>query len=265
MVMLKAELLPLVVDRDRRVEYISALERADHQDLEGLVSLLAVLQKNAILQALSLDVEAEQRAEKSLTAAVIESLEAKFSKRRQVRRQELLSVNDVAERLRSMASESISRQLQELIHRVFTRDERPEVRVIEGGPDHSNSHWYKFEVTSLNEASKKWVNFNEGHYFVKASLRYEKVRLVFVVSFHHVGRELTGVMETTAFILLETFDEAEGGGADGGERVGQKTIPGCVEPFVITWNTEAEKVKEAFLRWLDHTLAIAVKEWGDRL
>jgi len=265
MVMLKGELLPLVVDRDRRTDYIEALEQADQGNLEGLVNLFATLQKNAILQALSLDVEAEQRAEKSLTAAVIESLEAKFSKRRQFKRQELLNVNAVAETLRSVAYGVINRRFQELTHRVFLRDERPEVFVREGGPDHGNSHWYKFEITTLNEPSKKWMNFNEGHFFVKAALRYEKIRLVFVVSFHHVGRELTGVMEGTSFILLETFDEAEGEGEDRGERVGQNRIPTCVEPFVITWNTEAAKVEDAFQRWLDHSVAIALKEWADRL
>jgi Fic family protein len=265
MIMLKAGLLPLVIDRDRRTEYIDALERADHGSLEDIVALFSVLEKNAILQALSLDVDAEQRAEKSLTAAVIESLKARVDKRRQVKRQELLGVNRVAEQLRSVAFGFITRKLQELTQTVFLRNERPEVRVVEGGPDHGNSHWYKFEVTTLNEPSKKWINFSESHYFVKAALRYEKIRMVFVMSFHHVGRELTGVIEGTAFTLLETFDEAEADAEARGERVGQNRIPACVEPFIITWNTDAARVEPAFLRWLDHCLAIALKEWGDRL
>jgi Fic family protein len=269
MVLLRADLLPLVVDRNMRPDYIGALESADHGNLENLANIFATLEKNAILQALSLDVEAEQRAEKSLTGAVIESLETKFNKRRQVRRQELLAVNAVADRLRSIGSESVEQNLRDLTRRVFLRDERPDVRVTEGGPDHGNSHWYKFEVTRLNEAliSKKWINFSEGHYFVKAAVRYEKTRLVFVVSFHHIGRELTGVMEATAFLLLETFDEAEEEEdvLIRGERMGSDVIPSCLEPFVITWTTEAGKVEAAFLRWLDQSLAIAIKEWGDKL
>ena len=265
MVLLKSGLLPLVIGRDCRTEYIQALERADRESLEPLVSLFAILEKNAILQALSLNLEAEQQVQRSLTAAVIDSLEAKFGKRRQVRRQELLAVNEVAERLRLIGSEYVQRRLDELTRRVFLRDERPDVYVIEGGPDRGNSHWYKFEVTRLNEASNKWINFSEGHYFIKASLRYEKTRLVFLVSFHHVGRELTGVMEVTALLLLETFDEAEEERLIRGERVGSDVIPSCVVPFVLTWTTEAEKVEAAFLKWLDESLAIAIKEWGDKL
>jgi Fic family protein len=265
MVMLNAGLLPLVLDRDRRSEYIGALEQADNQSMEGLVGLFAALEKNAILQALSLDIEASHQGERSLTAAIIESLEAKFSKRRQVKRQELLNVNNVAEQLRSIANHTVSHKLEELTHRVFLRSERPEVFSLEGGPDHGNSHWYKFEVTSMNEASKKWINLSAGHYFVKASIRFEKVRMIFVVSFHHVGRELTGVMEGTAFLLLETFDEAEMTGVEGVERVSANFLPSFVEPFVITWKTESSKVEESFLKWLDHCIAIALKEWGDRL
>jgi Fic family protein len=267
MVLLREGLLPLVVDRSMRTNYISALESADRGRLEPLAGIFAALEKNAILQALSLDVEAEQQAEKSLTGAVIESLEAKFNKRRQVRRQELLVVNTVAQQLRSIASESVERSLRELTWRVFLHDERPDVRVIEGGPDRGNSHWYKFEVTQLNErlVSKKWINFSQGQYFVKAAVQYEKTRLVFVVSFHHIGRELTGVMEVTSFLLLETFDEAEEDILIRGERVGSDVIPSCLEPFVITWNTVPEKVEPAFNRWLDQSLAIAMKEWGDKI
>jgi Fic family protein len=265
MVMLKAGLLPLVIDRDRRTDYIGSLEQADEGSLDGLVNLFTILEKTAILQALSLDVEAERQAEKSLTAAVIESLEAKFNKRRQVKRQELLAVNNVALKLRSLANDTVSHKFDEMVRKVFLWNERPDVYVVEGGSDHANAHWYKFEITGFNEPLKKWVNFSEGHYFVKAALRFERIRLVFVVSFHHVGRELTGVMEGTAFILLETFDEAEGVGEDRGERVGQNRIPACIEPFVITWTTEAAKVEAAFLRWLDRSVAIALKEWGDRI
>ena len=71
MVLLKAGLLPLVVDRGMRMDYIGALESADHGTLQSLVNIFAALEKNAILQALSLDVEAEQRAEKHQAARVL--------------------------------------------------------------------------------------------------------------------------------------------------------------------------------------------------
>ena len=265
MVLLRADLLPLVIDRDRRTDYIEALEEADDGKLERLVELFSSLEKNAILQALSLDIDAERHAERTLTAAVIESLVAKFNKRRELKRQELLRVNTVASELREIAYQTIQTKLKELVSQAFSHAERPGVFVEEGGPDHKNAHWYKFELSSLNENSKKWINFSEGQYFVKANFRYNDVRLVFVLSFHHIGRQLTGVMEGTSFALLETYDEAEEVNDPGRERVGRKVIPTYVEPFVVTWSTSTDVVKPAFDRWLDTCIAIALKEWGDQV
>ena len=38
-----------------------------------------------------------------------------------------------------------------------------------------------------------------------------------------------------------------------------------VEPFVFTHKTKANEIAEAFSKWLDAALAVAVKEYGDRL
>jgi Fic family protein len=83
LVLLRSELLPLVIDRDLRVEYIAALEAADWGDLSHLASMFARLERNAILQALSVDADAEESHQRTLTSAVIDSLAAKFNKRRE--------------------------------------------------------------------------------------------------------------------------------------------------------------------------------------
>ena len=71
LILLEADLLPLVIDRDLRSEYIDCLEKADFGDLGALASLFARLERNAILQALSIDVDSEISAARSLTSAVI--------------------------------------------------------------------------------------------------------------------------------------------------------------------------------------------------
>src|SRR5207247_10185452 len=71
LILLRADLLPLVVDRDLRVEYINALELADQSQLSTLAEIFARLERNAILQALSVDADADLSHQKSLTSAVI--------------------------------------------------------------------------------------------------------------------------------------------------------------------------------------------------
>lgn len=259
LVLLRAELLPLVIDRDLRVEYISALEAADAGDLTDLASLFARLERTAILQALSVNADAEISHQKSLTSAVIESLAQKFGQRRVAKHAELRKVNGVAMALRARARKVLEVAFNQLKQPVAELAE-PQIHITDGGPDHGNGHWYKFEVVqSANEAGK-FANFTEDHYFLKASIRVDRERLVFVTSIHHVGRELSGIMEATAFARLESFEDS-----DDRESVSQAFFLCSLDPFVFTYKTKVDDIADAFGRWLDAAMAVAIKEYGDRL
>jgi len=259
LILLRTELLPLVVDRDLRVEYLDALQAADYGDLSSLAAMFARLERAAILQALSVDVDAEVARERSLTAAVIESLAEKFGRRKQAKQAELRKVNGVALALRARTRRVVEQALSRLSVPLAELAE-PEIHVTDGGPDRGNAHWYRYEVIkSANEAGK-YANFTEEHYFVKASIRAERERLVFVVSFHHVGRDLSGIMEATAFARLETYEQSEDR-----EYASQDFFVCSLEPFVFTHRTTDLEIADSFARWLDTALAVAIKEYGDRL
>lgn len=259
LILLKAALLPLIIDRDLREEYLQALERADADDLEGLASLFARLERAAILQALSINADRELYRDRTLASAVIQSLEDKLDRRRQTQHAELRQVNQLAEKLRTRTRRLVERTLSALREAISVVSDS-EIRVSDGGPDRNNAHWYKFDVIKSGQSSGKYINFDEAHYFIKASFRAERERLVFVTSFHHVGRELTGIMEVTAFARLESFEDS-----DDRESVSEEFSPCSLEPFVITWRTTEAEVTESFERWLDTALAVAIKEYADRL
>lgn len=258
-ILLKADLLPLVIDRDLRAEYLACLQTSDFGDLAALAGVFARLERNAILQALSIDADAEISAHRSLTSAVIESLSVKFGRRQAQRHAELRQVNRVAESLRARARRQVERAFTALRDPV-SLIAPPDIHVAEGGPDRANAHWFKFEVIQSGRASGKFVNFDEDHYFIKASIRVGRERLIFVTSFHHVGRELSGIVEVTAFARMESYE-----GSEDRELVSENFFPASMEPFVITWKTNEADIANAFERWLDAALAVAVKEFGDRL
>lgn len=259
LILLRSELLPLVVDRDLRVEYIDALELADRMQLSALAAMFARLERNAILQALSVDADAEISHQKSLTSAVIGSLADKFGKRRIQKLAELRHVNSVALELRARGRTLLEKSFQE-IDSALSEVGEPTISINDGGPDWGNAHWYKFEVVQSAKEAGKFANFAEDHYFIKSSIRVNTDRLIFVVSFHHVGRELTGIMEATAFSKLVSYEDP-----DDWESVSERFSLCSVEPFVFTHKTKVNEIEDAFGRWLDQALAVAVKEYGDRL
>jgi fido (protein-threonine AMPylation protein) len=259
LILLHADLLPLVVDRDLRVEYITALELADQMQLSPLAEMFARLERNAILQALSVDADAEIAHQKSLTSAVIGNLADKFGKRRIQKLAELRQVNSVAIELRAHTRYILEQAFDEIAPTLNEVGE-PDIHISDGGPDRDNSHYYRFEVVQSAKEAGKFANFDEAHYFSKSSVRVNRERLIFVVSFHHVGRELTGIMEATAFSKLVSYEDS-----DDFESVAERFSLCSVEPFVFTQTTKVSEIADAFARWLDAALAIAIKEFGDRL
>jgi Fic family protein len=259
LILLRADLLPLVVDRDLRSEYIKALELADQAKISSLAEIFARLERNAILQALSVDADTEISHQKSLTSAVIGSLADKFGKRRIQKVAELRQVNLVAIELRARAHMLLEQAFAEIEP---TLDEvgEPTIYVRDGGPDWKNAHWYKYEVVQSAKEADKFANFAEDHYFVRGLIRVNTERLTFVVSFHHVGRDLTGIMEATAFSKLESYEDSEDR-----ESVSERFSLCSVEPFVFTHKTKVNEIADVFGKWLDAGLAVAVKEYGDRL
>lgn len=259
MVLLRDDLLPLVVDRDLRIEYIDALEAADLGSLSKLARIFARLERSAILQALSVDADGDILRERSLTAAVINSLAGKFAKRKEHQQGQLRHVNTVARALRDSAQKTLETALADVETTVSTVGP-VDAFVKPGGTDHGNAHWYKSHVISSAKEKGKFANLSEEHYFLKASLRVGRERLVFVISFHHVGRELTGIMEATAFAELESYEDS-----DDRRSVEERFFVCSLEPFVFTHQTNATDIREAFGEWVDGALAIALKEYGDRL
>ena len=176
--------------------------------LAPLANIFARLERNAILQALSVDADADIARQRTLTAAVISSLADKFAKRKEQKLAELRHVNDVARELRDHARHSLEGSFEQIESTVADLG-ATDWFVQAGGSDYNNAHWYKFEVVSSAKEGGKFANFSEDHYFAEASIRAARERLVFVVSFHHVGRELSGIMEATAFSRLESYEYSE--------------------------------------------------------
>jgi hypothetical protein len=259
LILLRADLLPLVVGRDLRIDYIKALESGDQAQLSPLANIFASLERNAILQALSVDADADISEQKSSSSRVIGNLAEKFDKRRIHKVAELRQVNSLALQLRSKARMLLEQSFAE-IGPTLREVGQPELRALEGGPDRSNAHWYRFEVVQSARDAGKFANFDEDHYFIRGSFKVNRERLSFVVSFHHVGRELSGIMEATAFSKLESYENSEDR-----EPVSEKFSLCSVEPFVFTYKTKMEDIAESFAKWLDEALALALKDYGDRL
>ena len=266
--LVKYKYFPIVISRDDRDAYLNSLEKADAGDLTPLIRLFVRLEINTILHVLD-----EGEAGPPLTPdidlvdQILDSIVERSNRRRRLEIEKMRSVNNVAAGLRSLVSRYLSEKSQHIKDRLAVAQIYIDPWTEEGGPDKGNAHWYHSQVLKTANESRHWVNFNEHRYFVKLALNPnlrtamespDIVRLVFVVSLHHTGRQLTGVMSSTAFLELEYYDSDTIESAD----VDNVTFKNCaITPFTFTWNDSVEEVSDRFIRWTEECFSIALRYW----
>lgn len=295
--LVKKNYLPIVVPRNNRAQYIDKLELADGGDLNPFVDLIVQLEKRTILQALGepepaarpamVDqlekrtipqalVEPEPAGRPGVVAQVIDNIVEQLRQRNQERAAQLRSVNTVAGNFQGIAEnyltsigDSISRRLNEVGMSV-----RPFLDL--GGPG-NREHWYQSQIIETANNAKNWVNLNESRFFVKLSLQNDfrdtttrHPRLVFVISLHHVGRELSGIMEATAFALIEHYtdaatDEVQSAVASRFEDCTFDPSTFTFDPFTFTWNVDAVAATDRFIDWTERCFGQGLSYWQEFL
>lgn len=263
LVLVKFQMFPVVVTRDDRPSYIEALERADDGDLQNLTRMFADIERKTILEAIS--IAPDSKPSTAVLDGVADTIGSKLKRRREAAVERLRHVNVVASDLQMIALD----HMRELAQSVQTRLLENAgvfvgVQVIPGGPERSyngqpTEHWYHFQVARTAREANQRVNFNEHHYFVRTRLSSEGVPwLTFVISFHHVGQELSGVMEATAFAEI-LYPHTED------EPTRTEHLACMDKPFTLTYRDEATALQHRLLDWANESFTLAVKMWGDVL
>ena len=252
--------LPIVISRDDRTRYIESLESADAGDLTPFVVLLVQLERRTILEALG---ETEPIADSDLVDQIVDHIVEQIKRQDRERQSQMRSVNDSASRLCDIAAKTLTSQGSQICRRFNEAGMPVYSRVDRGGPG-DKEHWYRAEVVQTAQGSQHWVNLNEARFFVKLSINPEEQlrtpRLVFVVSLHHVGQQLTGIMATTAFAQIRDFREPDS--EESQEFTGLYFRDCTVEPFTFTWRDNTESMGKRFAAWVEERLGIALRYWS---
>ena len=261
--LVKEDFLPIVISRDDRERYIGALELADRGDLNPFIDLIVQLEKRTILQALG---EPEPDAHPGFVDQVIDHIVERVRLRNRERANQLRSVNIIAQELSQIASHNLTIRGEEIESRLNQAGMSIQPFLITGGPG-VREHWYREEVIRTANNARNWANFNESRFFVRLSLdnnlrdveAVRHPRLVFVISLHHVGRELSGIMAATCFALIEHYPDDE---SDDARQAGNAYFRDCtINPFTFTWDGNLDVITPTFNRWVEEHLGVALSYW----
>ena len=261
--LVQKDYLPVVVKRDDREQYIEALEYADQGDIMPFVDLLVRLQRQTILDALGGSEFTEPvGAFEQVLGHIVEQVEhqnADFANRET----EMRTVNNVAEALRDHSVGLMEQRAEQIVSSLARAGRTVSHDVLKGGPE-GREHWYRRQVEETANKSGHRANFSESKYFIRLTLTPNRgtrlPRLVYVVSLHHTGWQLNGIMAAAAFALIEHY---YGNGPEQSEE--REPLPpiNCTpEPFTFTWESDADSLLPRFIQWAEQSLAIALREWG---
>ncbi len=263
-VFIRAGLFPLVVDRRDRVRYIAALETADNGDLAQLIDLFAEIESQTIIKALSVAADEEAGARTSTVQSVVGRMVSKFGAQVRDRESVLRGVNGLALELRDFGADTAQASCRSVVDEMQAAGVRLRLYSERGGPDFSNDHFWRFQVKNLARDLGYWVNLQEAHYWFRVALEGMPVRFQYVLSFHHVGHDLSGVMQAGAFAEFEAPRLGATGESGTEQAINERNTKNCTPGvFSITWQATFESEQRRFTRWLDESLAIALRYWMD--
>lgn len=257
----KERYLPIVVTRDDREQYIDCLESADAGDLNPFVAFIVRLERQMILEALG---EPEPVTDSGMVSQVLDHITEQIRRQRQDRLAQMRSVNGVASSLRDTAKAYLESQVDPIRRQLGEAGLTVDCVIDTGGPG-DREQWYRAQVVQTARDANHWANLNEDRFFIKLSINPEDQsrtpRLIFVVSLHHVGRQLTGIMAATAFSQVFKVQDYT---PEDSEEPSDPEFRNCtVDSFTFTWDGDAEIVAPRFSTWLEAPLSIALRHWSE--
>jgi fido (protein-threonine AMPylation protein) len=242
--LIKAGLFPLLVRRDERTRYISALQAADADDLRPLVRYFADVQEALVRRAISeaqgvidargglqsvLTAATQKRARRVETAAQV----------RELLRQRLSRLLDEAQRVLEATAEQVRIQVQGI-------DVRPVTRA-----DPQTCRYFREQLVGMGKQHGYWVDLNERRDWVRLQLRDGGVTDI-VVAAHFIGNPSPGAGVAVVFVEHRDLDEPVGSHAP---------MAAAAEPLLLSVDEDERAQLHRFLAWLEPARNNALAQW----
>lgn len=251
LVLLRAKWFPLVIHRDIREAYISALEAADFDDLMPLVDLVAQSQQDSIIRALSLAEEALREVEP--LQQVIATASDKIRTRKF---QEFQAMSRTAFALSKRLEQTTEARLVDaqaiLRNELKTHDTRYGATVAASNND--NDFWYRRQIVSIARELHYFADTRTYRSWLRLSIHEEReTDLIF--SFHGLGTAFLGVMAVSAFLQhRERADRTQEGPYTASDKV-----------FTFSYRDNFADLLPRYDAWLTHALVVGLDMWRKQL
>jgi hypothetical protein len=253
LVFLKAGWFPLVINRDQRDEYIDALEAADDGDLLPLATLIARVQKQAFIRALSLSEDALRQTEP--LAQVIAQAADRMRQRRYAEVQEMQSqAIALADNLVGLAEQRLQELSTQLIAQL--REIDPGYRSSVKRSDANTDHYFKHQIVKTAQQLDYFADTRTYRAWVRLRIHEDRETDV-VVAFHGLGSRFVGIMAASAF--LEYRDRNDGQTTTDGPYLVSEEV------FQFAYREPVDDLRLRFDQWMSRVALVSLDIWRRQL
>ncbi len=268
LVLVKEGYFPLHIRRDDRAAYLDALEQADAGQLEPFINLLSHRLRQDLLSAVS---DAAKAAAEQMPAAGADSrtrdVAALIAAQRQRHRAEILEqrrqVNQVAEALLPQMADAVEARLGEA-KAEFDALRVPFTWSVDSGGSHDvpdRGYYWQHQIVQTARRLDYWANQQENKYWIRSYLTLDEDRLRLVVSVHHYGLPVSGIMAVSAF--AEILHRASADDDDADQHHVNRELVDCIDSeFTFNEADDGDQLHRDLESWLDDALAVTLRILG---
>ena len=268
-VLIKVGYLPLHVRREDRNAYISALEEGDAGSLRPLIQLFARRQRQELLNAMSIATRIEARRTDSVEVdggdgasrvrAISRAVAHRWWNQEAAMIEERREVGSVAREFAIWANDRLRMYLADAENEFSLLGFVVDTFCDSGGVHDSRGHWWNWQIVRTAKAAGHYANLSEDRFWVRGILGYGKFRMIFVISFHHIGRPISGVIAATAWAEIVHRNGESRTHYDEDHELGPEWIECMDQSFTFTSEDESDRLHEDLDRWIDECLAVAIR------
>ncbi len=264
LVLIGAGWFPLVVTRDDRARYISALEKADDDDLSPLIRLVAELQRKWFVRAIT--IAEDVRREPLHLEQMLDVIGDMFSAESAPAPSELRRAIETAEQVWYQCRKRFHELQQQLERRLGISDGRRVWCDFGADDDARRRTWNRYQVVETARRLDYFANTRVHHEWVRLGIQTENGRAEILTSFHGIGTEYRGLVGASMCFYRhqqpeDTEDHPEGTPPLPLQQPIIELQPVSDEVFQINYEEPFGSVERRFQGWLERALVLALDQW----
>ncbi|PCH78263.1 MAG: cell filamentation protein Fic [Flavobacteriaceae bacterium] len=247
LILIKNGLLPFTVKRTEKAKYIGALETADNEEPQDLVSFFSLEQKKSIENALNFKTERKLDSLSDLAILFNDKVSDLASKKKIRRERDLKKNRDKVFDIIYNILGDIKEELFELIPY-----DKAKIGIASSKPDHNNYYYHTHQITEYANTHNYYFNRNlpRGWFGIHFTLADNK-KFNLIMTVHHYGYE-------DDVLAIGSFLEYTVSLGDDVDEEDKNLIPINLEPFTISLDGISERASSNLDAYLHDILKIGL-------